>query len=216
MVFLQNRGSLPQSQVGTWSGLKSSSQVSTETSINWDESLKIADSAAVPAETLMECPEACEEDEDRRMPVLSAEERYRMDFACFEARLLQENINSDQVRRVVLLDKEVYNWCLMSDAKATTNFINVLEGLKPAEIRRTGVEESQVHRRAIVGTVITFEVLAAAFLESTNCEKVVLFTPFVAGEVEGVFQIGVLVWAVCSDSEASMYKTLISNTEFSK
>lgn len=40
------------------------------------------------------------------------------------------------------------------------------------------------------------------------------FSPFVSGETDGVSSIGVLVWAVVADTEASLYKTLIMNTEF--
>ena len=50
---------------------------------------------------------------------------------------------------------------------------------------------------------------------SIKYEKVVLCSPFVAGESDGVSSIGVLVWAVVPDAQASLYKTLISNTEVS-
>lgn len=39
-------------------------------------------------------------------------------------------------------------------------------------------------------------------------------TPFVTGDIQGITQVGLLVWAICIDDEASMYKTLIANTEF--
>ena len=35
-----------------------------------------------------------------------------------------------------------------------------------------------------------------------------------SGESHGVSSVGVLVWAVAADSEASLYKTLIANAEF--
>ena len=41
-----------------------------------------------------------------------------------------------------------------------------------------------------------------------------LFTPFVEGETNGVSNVGILVWTITHDSEASMYRTLIENTEF--
>ena len=69
-----------------------------------------------------------------------------------------------------------------------SNFINVLEGLKPASVRKSGVSSTIVHRRAVVGTTTTFEVLASRFedvSEDEGKDEVVLFSPFVSGEVEG-------------------------------
>ena len=109
----------------------------------------------------------------------------------------------------------VYNWCLSSDATSASNFVSMLEGLVPPATRQPSVKDTKVHRRAIVGTAGTFEVLACLFYEeSTGCEKVALLTPFVSGETNGISMVGLLVWAVVPDTEASLYKTLISNTEF--
>ena len=63
--------------------------------------------------------------------------------------------------------------------------MNALEGLKPASVRRPGMKETIIHRRAIIGAAKTYELLAAQFEESSKGEKVILFSPFVAGEVEG-------------------------------
>ena len=56
-------------------------------------------------------------------------------------------------------------------------------------MRIPGVGATKVHRRAIVGTATTFEVLASRFEDMSNNDKktqqVVLFSPFVSGEVEG-------------------------------
>ena len=158
---------------------------SAESSKSWDDTLKIAETAAMPAETLMESPDACEEDEDKRMQVLSPQECLSMDFTCFESRLIDPNINSDQVTRIILLDQTVYNFCLSTDPKTRSNFVNALEGLKPASVRRPGMKETTIHRRAIIGAAKTYELLAARFEESSKGEKVILFSPFVAGEVEG-------------------------------
>ncbi|KAL7541991.1 hypothetical protein ACHAXR_011413 [Thalassiosira sp. AJA248-18] len=212
-LIVQNGGSLPQKQTEMWNNLASMVPQNAESSKSWHDTLKTAETAALPAETLMESPEACEESEDKRMPVLSQQES-SMDFSCFESRLINTNINSDQVQRVVLLDQAVYNWCLSANQITRCNFVNVLEGLKPSTLRRPGVEATKIHRRAIIGATKTYEVLAARFEEGSKDEKVVLFTPFVAGEVQGVTSIGVLVWAVTPDSEASLYKTLVANTEF--
>ena len=87
---------------------------------------------------------------------------------------------------MVLLEKKVYDYALSTDRMTRLNFTNVLEGLKPQSVRRPGVEDTVIHRRAIVGTVTTFELLAAKFQESSKDEKVALVSPFVAGEVEGM------------------------------
>ena len=159
-----------------------------DSSKSWDDALKVAEVAALPAEVYRASPEKCEADEDMRMKVLTAAESC-MDFTCFESRLIDPHINSNQVRRVVLLDQKVYNWCLSADQTTRLHFINVLEGLKPESVRIPGVGATKVHRRAIVGTATTFEVLASRFEDMSNNDKktqqVVLFSPFVSGEVEG-------------------------------
>ncbi len=183
LLFVQNGGSLPQKQSEAWKSLQSMAPQSADSSRNWDDALKVADTAALPAETLMESPEKCEAEEDRRMNILTDQERSSMDFTCFESRLVDPKINSDQVHRVVLLESKVYNWVQTTDPTTRSNFINILEGLKPASIRRQGIKATSVHRRSIVGTTTTFEVLASRLQEKKD--EVVLFSPFVSGEVEG-------------------------------
>lgn len=146
-----------------------------------------------------------------KMPLLGCS---KTDFTCFETCLVDQEINSDQVHRVALMDQSVYNWCLSADTFAKSEFAQAIEGLKPTSVRQAGVSPTGIHRRAVVGIGQFFEVLATTFKVSSECEKVMIFSPFVGGETEGVTQIGILIWAVCSDSEASMYKTLISNTDF--
>lgn len=187
-LIVQNGGSVPQKQSEAWKSLQSMTPQSADSSLNWDDALKVADTAALPAETLMESPEKCEADEDKRMNILTGQERSSLDFTCFESRLIDPNINSDQVHRVVLLEQKVYNWVQTTDPTTRSNFINILEGLKPASIRRQGTKSTVVHCRSIVGTTTTFEVLASRFEDVSTQEKkdeVVLFSPFVSGEVEG-------------------------------
>ena len=207
-LITSHGGSLPTQQVEALNKLKSSSQVVLgESSIDWDETLKVAEAAQQPAETLLECPEACESDESLRMPEVLGDRTY----TCFEDSFTSTNINMDQVQRVVLLSSEVQKWLFNStDTAISSNFVSLIEGLKPVAARRPGVQQTKVHRRAIVGTAVTFEVLAS----SLDCGKVIMFSPFVSGEIDGKTQAGVLVWAVCDDHQASMYKTLIANTEF--
>lgn len=187
------------------------SPLTAEASSNWDKTLRVAETCAIPAESIAGCPEKCELDDEMRMQPVA--DHLTSDFACFEARLKDPNINFDQVHRVVLLDKAVYNWILTTDSATKRKFASVIEGLKPADQRRTGVLPTKVHRRSIVGVGITFELLAASFQEG-KFDRVMLFTPFVSGEVDGVYQCGIIVWVVTSDEEASMYKTLICNSEF--
>lgn len=163
---------------------------SAESSRTWEDTLKTAETAALPAETLMESPEACEEDEDKRMQIISPNEI--IDFSCFESCLVDPNINSDQLQRVVLLDQSVYTFCLSTDSTTRSNFVNAIEGLK-AELR-PGISRTKIHRRAIIGVTKTYEILAARFEESSKDEsKVILFSPFVGGAVEGVATVGILV-----------------------
>lgn len=83
------------------------------------------------------------------------------------------------------MDKAVYDYALSADNITRLNFASVLEGLKPKSVRRPGVKDTVIHRRAIIGAATTFELLAAKFEESSKDEKVVMFSPFVSGEVEG-------------------------------
>ena len=215
-LIIRNGGHAPPTSSKIWSGLNSAHRMSKEDSRNWDLTLEVAQSAAVPAEQLIESPEECEKSKERRMPNLSSQERRSMDFACFEARLLDSNINSDVMHRVVLLEKKVYEWTIMSNRVTLASFVRVLEGLKPSHIRDPGVKQTVPSRRAVIGNVKTFELLAAPFVDGTGNEQVVIFTPFVSGEVRGVSSVGVIVWAIAPDREASLYKTLIANAEFSR
>ena len=184
-LILQNGGSLPKKQSEAWTSLESMVAINSSESKNWDDTLKVAETAALPTETLTESPETCENDKDKRMPILSLQECHDMDFTCFESRLVDSNINSDQVKRVVLLDQNVYNWCLSTDQTSRANFANLLEGLKPVSVRREGVQETRIHRRAIIGAATTYEVLSAQFKDRSKGERTALFTPFVSGEVNG-------------------------------
>ena len=199
-LILNNGGILPKKQSEAWASLESMVATNSSESKNWDDTLKVAETAALPAETLMESPETCENDKDKRMPILSPQECRDMDFTCFESRLVDSNINSDQVKRVVLLDQNVYTWCLSTDQTSRANFANLLEGLKPVSVRREGVQETRIHRRAIIGAATTFEVLSAKFKDSSKGERTALFTPFVSGEVNGklyVFNTTILSFPIC-------------------
>jgi len=145
------------------------------------------------------------------------EEEKSKDFTCFESRLIDQNINTNSVNRVVLLEQAVYNWLCTADASSTSNFITLIEGLKPIRSRQPGVNSTIVRRRSIIGTTTTFELLSASLFildEGVKTEKVVLFSPYIGGEADGMTHIGILMWGMVNDVEASLYKTLISNTEF--
>jgi len=212
--YQQAGGILPDQK--KWSFLESvSSGITEEVNNDWDCTLKIAEAAAIPPETLFDHPEKCEADPDLKMNILSEHERQTIDFTCFESRLEQQDISSDQVRREVHIEQSVYKWLLGSNGTTRLNFINVMEGLKPPVIRRQGIRQAIPRRRATIGVSNTFDLFAIEIDDGTKDDMVVLCSPFVAGEADGVSSIGVLVWAVVRDDEASLYKTLISNTEVS-
>jgi len=199
-------------QTNSWKYLEEVAPIDPDLRKDWEDTYEVAKAAAVPAEALRESPEKCEADEEKRMHFL--EPHNTIDFSCFENRLVEGTFNSSTTRRTVLLNKDVYNWCKTVNPAARSNFINTLEGLKPPEIRRPHVPATPIRRRSIVGTIITFELLAAPFKAEYAKEMVALLTPFVSGSVDGYKSIGILVWAVVKDEEASMYRTLISNVEF--
>ena len=206
-IIVKNGGVIPK-KAQAWDEIEGVPPMLLDTRKDWNDALKVAKTAEVPAQTLMESVLECENDKDKRMERLSDEKISSMKFDCFEGRL---KATQKKHPRVVLLEKSVYSWVLSADAASRSKFVDLIEGLKP--MRREGVPTTRIHRRSIIGTTTTFEVMAAAFEGDLN-QKVLLFTPYVAGEVDGVENIGVLVWAICTDQEASMMKTLISNTEF--
>ena len=206
-AIVKNGGVIPE-KAHAWDKIEGKPPMHRDTSRDWTDALKVAETAALPAETLMESAFECENDKDKRMERLTQEEIASMNFDCFDGRL---KATQKKHPHVVLLEKSVYTWLLSADGTARSLFVDLIEGLKPT--RHEGATKTKVHRRSIIGTTKTFEVLAAA-LEGDQDRKVALFTPYVAGEVDGVESIGILVWAICTDQEASMIKTLISNTEF--
>jgi len=215
-LILQNGGIIPQKMSNAWTSLDSKAPLNEDSSKDWVDAQEVADAAALPAETLIESPQDCEEDEHKRMHPLTEEEKGK-DFTCFESRLIDQDINTNQVNRVVLLEQAVYNWLCTADSTSTSNFITLIEGLKPTRSRQPGVSSTTIRRRSIIGTTTTFEVLSASLFildEGVKTEKVVLFSPYIGGEADGMTHIGVLVWGLVNDEEASLYKALISNTEF--
>ena len=212
--LLKSGGSLPEQN--DWASLLGSISSNTNGVNNdWESTLKIAESAALPAETLLEQPSMCEDDSDKRMTILTEHERQTIDFTCFDARLENQNINSDQAHRVLLIEQAVYKWLLGTNETTRANFVSIVEGFKPASIRRAGATQARPHRRSIIGSTSTFELLAVKIDDGTEDNMVVLCSPFVHGENEGLSSFGLLVWVVVPDEEASLYKTLISNTEVS-
>lgn len=206
-VIVRHGGVIPK-KAQAWDEIEGVPPMLHDTAKQWTDALTVAQTAELSAQTLMESVHECENDKDKRMERLAQEDIASMNFECFEGRL---KATQKKHPRVVLVEKSVYNWLLSADGTARSKFVDLIEGLKPT--RREGVTKTRVHRRSIVGTTTTFELLAAAF-EGDQDQKVALFTPYVAGEVDGVENVGVLVWAICADQEASMIKTLISNTEF--
>jgi hypothetical protein len=188
-LIAENGGTYPKQQVEVWKDVESA-RAKGENLINWITTLRVAERAAVPSETLMESARGLEKSEDSRMTVLTADERKR-DFVFFDASLLDPHGNSNNLRRVVLLDKGVYGWFCGNDAASKSNFLSFLNGLKPKGRRNRKGRQVICHRRAVVGIKNTYEVLCAALGDRTH-SQVVLFTPFVTSAIEGVVDVGVL------------------------
>jgi hypothetical protein len=187
-LLVENGGTYPRQQMEVWKDVMSAGTKS-ENSVDWDTTLRIAEQAAIPPETILESAQVLEASEDSRMAVLTEEERQR-EFVFFDNSLVDGQISSNNMRRVVLLSKDAYRWFSESEACSKSVFIAFLDALKPEELRKQRSTQKIVgNRRAVVGMKKTYEVLCAP-LQATS--QVVLFTPFVSSAVEGVTDVGVL------------------------
>ena len=68
----------------------------------------------------------------------------------------------------------------------------------------------EISRRSVVGIGNPYEVLG---IDLTN-SKMVLFSPYVSSEIDGIYTLGILIWNVISPKDVSLHKTLIASTEF--
>jgi hypothetical protein len=125
------------------------------------------------------------------MAILTEEDRRHDVF--FDASLLHpENISSNNLRRVVLLDKDVYDWFCETEAPWKSYFLSFLDSVQPEELRKQkDLQQVGFQRRAVIGIKNTYEVLCTPLKTGDN-SRVVLFTPFVTSPVEGATDVGVL------------------------
>lgn len=191
-LIAQNGGTHPRQQMQVWKDIMSANTEEFENSVDWDTTLRIAEQAAIPQETIFESADALEASENSRMEVLT-EEQHEREFVFFDNCLTDAQIISNTLRRVVLLSKDVYCWLTDSDATSKSDFIEFLDALKPDRLRKHRGELKVVcTRRSVVGIKKTYEVLCAPLKRGTESEIVVLFTPFVSSAVDGVTVVGVL------------------------
>jgi hypothetical protein len=214
MTFLESRGARrPYQKLDTWDDVFLAQTLAGNHLQDWESTLKIANRAAIPVETLFEHAVDLEASEESRMPYLTEEQQRGRNWTFFDNSLLDPTFDADTMRRVVLLEKDVLHWLqnVKSAPRAKSCFLDLLSNLIPEEKRKR--QPSRIftcHRRSMVGIKKPYEVLGTNISDQTS----VLFTPFVTSETEGVASVGILVWAVVEDQNTSLYKTLIESTEF--
>ncbi len=185
--------------------------------IDWITTLRIAEKAAIPKDTQTISSDTLDTDPNWRMEMLSDAEQ-KVVYSSFDTNLKSPE---DKVfQRTVLLEENVCKWLLEADIPEKTLFRRFLNGLKPADVRKKGGTVS-CHRRAIVGSKDLFEVMCSSIEVDNNStvnsdDTVVLFSPFVESQIDGVSNVGVLIWAVTTDSKASHIKALIEEAEFKR
>lgn len=184
-------------------------------SVDWETQLRISEQSAIPPDTFLASADDLDKDEETKMPTLAPEDQ-RNDFSCFEGRLLNPNANTN-FQRMVLIEKSVYSWFVDPDRKSLerSQFVGLLRSLLPGGDSKKAI----CHRRAVVGVQPQFEVLCSA-LDPNNIKPsstVVHFTPFVSSQNRrGIADVGVLIWAVSSESRASYLKALIEQSEWKR
>mmetsp|Transcript_14131 Transcript_14131/g.25605 ORF Transcript_14131/g.25605 Transcript_14131/m.25605 type:complete len:611 (+) Transcript_14131:567-2399(+) len=214
-LIAANGSTYPTHRVDAWRGIMSAGTRQVQNVIDWESTLRIAEQAAIPPETFFESADVLEASEESRMAVLTEQDHKRA-FSFFDKSVVDGQMISSDMRWVVLLCKDVYRWFLDSDATSKSCFLEFLEALKPKELQhQSKVRRVVCTRRAVVGMKKPYEVLCSPLGERVRVDTpVCLFAPFVTSAVDGLSDVGVLVWAVTVDKNASLYRTLIESTEF--
>lgn len=185
--------------------------------IDWDTQLRIAEKSMVPVDTQVLSAEDLDTDGEWRMERLSEEEKGERNFEFFDNNLL--NPLDAEFNRVVLLEESVHHWFLQANQDERQEFKKFINRLKPEDIRRGSSTSVKCHRRSIVGHRKPFEVLCAYIKENEvndSRDLVALFSPYVESEIDGKCKVGVLIWAITTDSKASLTKALIEEAEFKR
>ena len=195
--------------MNSWNALLQGKSIASQHFQDWEGTLKLARQAAVSVDDLFDQAESYEQSETKRMPILTAEEREQLSLDFFDDSLSNPSQKSEAMRRTILLEAGVLGWLQSHETESIEkrSFLDMLKAFIPGREMTTPYE---VTRRSIAGITNCYEVLAAEISDST----IVLFTPFVSSEVDGKFDVGILVWAVVPTSKVSLYCALVQNTDF--
>ena len=206
---LMNNGGCGDDEIEIkWNILVNGKDNATKHIEDWNSTQRIAEQATVSRDKIFKRSEDLEASEDNRMAYLTPEIRKKLTLEFFESSLKDPTLNHDSIKRVVLLETSVLKW--IQDSKTTIKekqkFIAMIRSLVPG----TDNHKSEISRRSVVGIGNPYEVLG---IDLTN-SKMVLFSPYVSSEIDGIYTLGILIWNVISPKNASLHKTLIASTEF--
>lgn len=210
-LFAKNNVTCPVDRIKLWHTLSERIVVNEEKLDDWSTTLETANNSAIPSKTLFKKAAAFESDRHQQMSILSEADVNSRSLTFFDASLKDSSCNTS-LRRLVLLEEKVFKWL---QSNPSNHFLQFLRSLAPEGILKKPTSCSlrfACTRRAVVGLKDHYEVLGVPILSS----QLVLFTPFVTNEVEGAYSVGVLIWAVVDEKEASLYKIMIENMEFSR
>jgi len=200
---------------GTWNHLESVT-VSKER-IDWETQLKVANNAAIPADTKLSPMMMNNDDANSSAPLsLDKHDAFAesgIEQLCFDFCLTDPA--SCESRHIVLMDREVYKYLREAERSQQDQLVKFVEKLRSGDA-------IGFHHRFVVGVQRErrFEIKCATLAQepgsnSISVEDVVIFySPFVESFVDGVTNIGVLFWAITTEFHSQRYKLLIESEEF--
>lgn len=178
--------------------------------IDWETQLRIAENAAVPADTQLSAVE-----ETLTGTTLEGDARFEAP-GCFDGCLFDPG--NCVFQRVALIERHAYDWIIGADIelkKAVIRFIRKL---------RNGKKSVFCHRHFYSGVKREkqFEVFCVELSDVADAENaavakdanVVFFSPFVESYIAGKAKVGILIWAISTEREATKLETLIKCAEF--
>jgi len=171
--------------------------------IDWETQLRIAEKAAIPADTQLSASIETSEGEEQKINPPS----------CFDASL--HDPAKSRFQRIVYIERSVYDWFVEADNSSKTALVRLFRKLRNGR-------SVHCHRRFFVGgkREKQFEIFCAPLAQTgeaaavANDAPVVFFSPYVESFIEGVSKVGVLVWALSKEGESLKYKSLIESAEF--
>ena len=179
--------------------------------IDWETQLRIAEKAAIPADTQLSATE-----DSSRIATAEASlgEEQKIDPpSCFDASL--HDPATSRFQRIIYIERCVYDWFVEADDSSKTALVRLFRKLRNGK-------SVHCHRRFFVGVKREkqFEIFCAPLAQTgaatavSNDAPVVFFSPYVGSYIEGVSKVGVLVWALSKEGESLKYKSLIESAEF--